>query len=94
MLIEYRLGRAPDDLDEIGVSHSKRFGLDEREARSVIEEVIAVVRQWREVYAACGVSPADREAIAAAFLPEGFFYEAPKGGSPMGYDPAGPGAAC
>jgi hypothetical protein len=59
------------------VSHSKRFGLDEREARSVIEEVIAVVRQWREVYAACGVSPADRETIAPAFLPEGFFYDAP-----------------
>jgi serine/threonine-protein kinase HipA len=62
------------------VSHSKRFGLDEREACSVIEEVIAVVRQWREVYAACGVSPADREAIAPAFLPEGFFHEAPPTG--------------
>jgi serine/threonine-protein kinase HipA len=58
------------------ISHSKRFGL-EREARSIVEEVIAVVRQWREVYASCGVSPADCEAIAPAFLPEGFFYEAP-----------------
>lgn len=59
------------------VSDSKRFGLDELEARAAIEEVIAVVRQWREVYASCGVSPADLEAIAPAFLPEGLFYEAP-----------------
>jgi serine/threonine-protein kinase HipA len=62
------------------VSHSKRFGLDEHEARSVIEEVVAVVRQWREVYASCGVAPADREALAPAFLPEGFFYDAPPTG--------------
>lgn len=62
------------------VSQSKRFGLDELEARSVIDDVIASVRQWREVYASCGVSPADREAIAPAFLPEGFFYEVPPTG--------------
>lgn len=62
------------------ISHSKRFGLEEHEARSIIEEVIAVVRRWREVYASCGVSPADCEAIAPAFLPEGLFYEAPPAG--------------
>lgn len=62
------------------VSHSNRFGLDEGEARLVIEEVIASVRHWREVYASCGVSPADREAIAPAFLPEGFCYEVPPAG--------------
>jgi len=62
------------------ISQSQRFGLDEREARAVIGEVIAVVRQWREVYTSSGVSPADCEAMAPAFLPEGFFYEAPPAG--------------
>jgi serine/threonine-protein kinase HipA len=46
------------------VSHSKRFGLEAHDARSVIEEVIAVVRQWREVYASCGRAAADASCSA------------------------------
>jgi serine/threonine-protein kinase HipA len=73
-----RYGRAASICNLI--SQSQRFGLDESAARSIIDDVVAAVRGWREVYAACGVSADEREAIAPAFLPEGFFYEVPPAG--------------
>ncbi len=59
------------------MSQSARFGLGEEAARVVINEVVAAVRTWRDVYLAAGVSAADCDAIAPAFLYEGFFAEVP-----------------
>jgi len=59
------------------LSESERFGLRADAARRVIDEVVTAVRTWRDVYAGCGVSAADLERIAPAFLPECFFFEQP-----------------
>jgi serine/threonine-protein kinase HipA len=52
-----------------------RFGLSIEAAREEIEKVVTTVRTWRDHFHACGVSAQDIEYIAAAFLPEGFFFE-------------------
>jgi serine/threonine-protein kinase HipA len=59
------------------VSQSARFGLDEEAARATINEVVAAVRSWREVFLAAGVSAADCDTIAPAFLYGGLYAEAP-----------------
>jgi serine/threonine-protein kinase HipA len=55
------------------LSQAGRFGLSAQEARDVINGIVAVIRQWRESFLACGVSAQDIEYIAPAFLPECFF---------------------
>lgn len=57
------------------LSQVTRFGLSEEEARQAIEEIVAVIRRWRESFFACGVSAKDIEYIAPAILPECFFFE-------------------
>ena len=44
-----------------------------------IDQIIAVARQWRESFVACGVSAQDLGYIAPAILPECFFFESPPG---------------
>src|SRR5690606_686194 len=57
------------------LSQAGRFGLSEAEARQAIEGIVSVVRQWRDVFFACGVSAEDVEYIAPAILPACFFCE-------------------
>ena len=57
------------------LSQAGRFGLSAEEARQEIDGIVAVVRQWRESFFACGVSAKDIEHIAPAILPECFFFE-------------------
>lgn len=58
------------------LSQPGRFGLSVDSARKEIEQIVAVVRQWRESFVACGVSVQDVDYIAPAILPECFFFEA------------------
>ena len=57
------------------LSQAGRFGLSGEEARREIDNIVAIVRQWRESFFACGVSAQDVEHIAPAILPECFFFE-------------------
>lgn len=57
------------------LSQAGRFGLSADEARREIDNIVAIVRQWRESFFACGVSAQDVEHIAPAILPECFFFE-------------------
>jgi len=59
------------------LSQAGRFGLAVDEARIEINNIVEVVRQWRERFLACGVSAPDMEHIAPAILPECFFFETP-----------------
>ena len=59
------------------VSQAGRFGLSIEYARTEIERLVEVIRQWRATFFACGVSTADVDRIAPAFLPECFFFERP-----------------
>ena len=45
-----------------------RFGLDHGEAEVLIQKARNAAAGWREVFARCGVSDADAEAAAWAFL--------------------------
>ena len=58
-------------------SECGRFGLSPDAARKEIDAIVAVVRDWREHFHACGVSAQDIEYIAPAFLPPCFFQEQP-----------------
>jgi len=58
------------------LSQSGRFGLSAEAARREIDQIVAIARQWRESFFACGVSTQDVDYIAPAFLPECFFFEA------------------
>jgi serine/threonine-protein kinase HipA len=62
------------------LSQAGRFGLSADEARKEIDNVTAIVRQWRESFFDCGVSAKDVEYIAPAILPECFFFERPPDG--------------
>lgn len=57
------------------LSQAGRFGLSMEEARQEIERIVAIVRQWRDIFSACGVSAKDIEHIAPAILPECSFFE-------------------
>ncbi len=57
------------------LSQSGRFGLSAEEAREQLDQIVTVVRQWRESFLACGVSAADIATIDKAMLPECFFFE-------------------
>lgn len=59
------------------LSQCMRFGLTIEAARKEIASTVNVVRGWREYFFASGVSAQDVEYIAQAFLPAGFFFEAP-----------------
>jgi serine/threonine-protein kinase HipA len=61
------------------LSQVGRFGLSTEDARKEIAQIVAVVRQWRASFAACGVSAKDMEYIAPAILPECFLLERPPG---------------
>jgi len=56
------------------LSQAGRFGLAPEEAESIVNSVVAAVRQWQVCFAACGVSARDMAYIAPAFLPECFFH--------------------
>ena len=57
------------------LSQAGRFGLSGEEARQAIDDMVAVIRPWRDSFFACGVSVKDIEYIASAILPECFFFE-------------------
>lgn len=57
------------------LSQAGRFGLSAEDAHRKIDQIVAVVRQWRESFFACGVSAQDVDYIAPAILPECFFFE-------------------
>jgi len=61
------------------LSQAGRFGLSAEDARKEIDQIVAVVRQWRESFFACGVSAQDLDYIAPAILPECCFFERPPG---------------
>jgi len=58
------------------VSQSGRFGLFMEDARREIDQIIAIVQQWRESFLRCGVSAQDLNYIAPAMLPPCFFFDA------------------
>jgi serine/threonine-protein kinase HipA len=58
------------------LSQHGRFLLSGEEATAILDHIIETVRSaWRPTMRRAGVSEADCEAIAGAFLYEGFFYE-------------------
>ena len=59
------------------LSQCQRFGLTSDAARKEIDSIVNVVQGWREYFFASGVSAHDVEYIGRAFLPNGFFFEAP-----------------
>jgi serine/threonine-protein kinase HipA len=59
------------------LSQPTRFGLTAEEARREIDNVVSMVRDWREHFFVCGVSAQDVDYIAPAFLPPCFFFEKP-----------------
>jgi serine/threonine-protein kinase HipA len=59
------------------LSQAGRFGLSDALARSAIDQIVSVVQQWRDCFLACGVSNKDIDAVAPAFLPACFSFEAP-----------------
>ncbi|MFN0313605.1 MAG: type II toxin-antitoxin system HipA family toxin [Burkholderiales bacterium] len=61
------------------LSQAGRFGLSAEDARKEIDQIVAVARQWREGFFACGVPAQDLDYIAPAILPECFFSERPPG---------------
>ena len=61
------------------VSQAGSFGLSAADARSEINQIVAVVRQWRELFFTCSVSARDVEFIAPAMLPSCFFFESVSG---------------
>jgi serine/threonine-protein kinase HipA len=57
------------------LSQCQRFGLSLDAAKKEIDTIVAVVKDWREHFHACGVSVRDVEHIASAFLPPCFYVE-------------------
>jgi serine/threonine-protein kinase HipA len=57
------------------LSQCGRFGLSSDKARKEIDNVVEVVRGWREHFFASGVSAKDVAYITPAILPECFFFE-------------------
>ena len=61
------------------LSQASRFGLSGEQARTEIDQIVAVVQQWRACFLACGVSTWDVTHVASAMLPECFFRAMPPG---------------
>jgi serine/threonine-protein kinase HipA len=59
------------------VSQAERFGLTTAEAHAAFDRVVDVVRGWRDVCRAAGVTDRDCDIMAPAFLPASLFQEAP-----------------
>ena len=59
------------------ISQSERFGLSLGQARHEISAIASVVQNWRDRFAACGVSTKDIEYIAPAMLSPSFLSETP-----------------
>jgi serine/threonine-protein kinase HipA len=59
------------------LSQAGRFGLSAQEAHAEIDRMVEVIRHWRDSFSACGVSAKDIGYIAAAVLPDCFFFESP-----------------
>lgn len=59
------------------LSQCERFGLTVEAARKEIENIVAIVRGWRDHFLACDVSKKDVDYMAQAFLPDCFFFEEP-----------------
>jgi serine/threonine-protein kinase HipA len=59
------------------MSQSERFGLSLEQARQEIAAVTSVLQNWRDRFAACGVSAKDIEYIAPAMLSPAFLNETP-----------------
>jgi serine/threonine-protein kinase HipA len=59
------------------LSQCERFWLTAEAARREIENIVAIVRGWRDHFLACSVSKKDVDYMAQAFLPECFFFEKP-----------------
>lgn len=57
------------------LSRAGHFGLSAQDAREQIDQLVNVVRHWRDSFIACGVSAEDIEHIAPAILPACFFFE-------------------
>jgi serine/threonine-protein kinase HipA len=58
------------------LSQHGRFLLSGEEATAILDHIVETVRSaWRPTLQRAGVSETDCEAIAGAFLYEGFFYE-------------------
>ena len=58
------------------LSQNGRFLLTEEEAAAILDHILEIVRSaWRPTMQRAGVSEADCDGIASAFLYEGFFYE-------------------
>jgi serine/threonine-protein kinase HipA len=62
------------------LSQGERFGLTAEAARREIEQMVPTLKSWRDHFRACGVSAKDTDYIAAAYLPECFFFEKPPEG--------------
>jgi serine/threonine-protein kinase HipA len=59
------------------LSQAERFGLAQAEARAVFDRVVDVVRGWRDVYRASGITERDCDIMAPAFVPASLFLDAP-----------------
>jgi serine/threonine-protein kinase HipA len=59
------------------VSQCERFGLTLEQARQEIRVMTSVIQNWRDRFAACGVTAKDIEYIAPAMLPPSFLSETP-----------------
>ena len=58
------------------MSQHDRFLLSEKEATAILDNIVETVRnQWWPTMRRAGVSVTDCEAIASAFLYDGFFYK-------------------
>jgi serine/threonine-protein kinase HipA len=57
------------------LSQIDRFGLSLGAARNEVDQIVTIVRQWRESFFTCGVSAKDVDYIAPAILPACFFFE-------------------
>ena len=62
------------------LSQVGRFGLSAPAARVEIDNLVNVIRLWRESFSVCGVSARDIDHIAPAILPDCFFFEERPGG--------------
>lgn len=60
------------------LSQCGRFGLSTEAALKEIDHIVSVIRGWRDVFFASGVSAADVETIGRAMLPTCLFHDAPK----------------
>ena len=61
------------------LSQAGRFGLSAQEARGQIDQLVNVIRHWRDGFFACGVSAKDIDFVAPAMLPDCFFFNEESG---------------